>query len=214
MDGRTGELLVHAGNMAKLNDTVLVYIYQFRPVFVDFSVPEQEISRIRAKLREGSLEVVATIPDAALSPETGTISFLDSTVRPGTGTLHLKAVFDNASGVLWPGQFTDVILVLGMESQALVVPNQSVLTGQDGTFVFVMRPDDTVEMRSVTVDRLMAGETIVRDGLRAGETVVTDGQMRLVTGAKVTVRQGVENEETTGERPGENSGDTAGENTQ
>ncbi|MBN2430684.1 MAG: efflux RND transporter periplasmic adaptor subunit [Acidobacteria bacterium] len=192
MDGRTGELLVHAGNMVKQNDTVLVNIYQIRPVFVDFSVPEQELTRIRTQLRQEVLAVSALIPDAGLPAETGTITFLDSLVRPGTGTVHLKATFANKKSTLWPGQFVDVVLVLAIEHQAQVIPSQAVQTGQDGTFVFVLREDKTVEMRPVTVDRMMDGLSIISDGLTAGETVVTDGQMRLVSGARVVIRQSSE----------------------
>jgi len=194
MDGRTGELLVHAGNMVKQNDTVLVNIYQIRPVFVDFSVPEQELTRIRGQLRQGTLEVSASIPDSGLPPETGTITFLDSLVRPGTGSIHLKASFTNETGALWPGQFVDVVLVLTIENQAVVVPSQAVQTGQDGTFVFVLKDDRTVELRPVTVDRMMDGLSVIREGLAAGETVVTDGQMRLVNGSPVVVRQQDEGE--------------------
>jgi multidrug efflux system membrane fusion protein len=192
--GRSGELLVHAGNMARLNDTILVQIYQVRPIYVDFTVPEQVLPRLRDHLRRGRLNVSAIVPDSGASAESGTVTFLDSTVASGTGTIHLKATFDNTGGVLWPGLFVDVLVVLDTEPLALVVPAQAVIPSQEGTLVYIVAEDGTVAVRKVTVSRIMSGEAVISDGLRPGDTIVVDGQMRLIPGARIVVRQKVEPE--------------------
>jgi len=192
--GRTGELLVHAGNMARFNETILVQIYQIRPIYVDFTVPEQVLPRLREQMRRDRLTVSATIPDSGAPAERGAVTFLDSTVASGTGTIHLKATCDNANGVLWPGLFVDVLLVLDTEPQALVVPAQAVVPSQEGSLVYVVTADNTAAVRKVTVDRIMAGEAVIRDGLRADDTVIVDGQMRLTPGSRITVRRKVEPE--------------------
>ena len=192
--GRTGELLVHAGNMARLNDTTLVQIYQIRPIYVDFTVPEQVLPRLRDHLRRGRLDIAATIPDSDAPAERGAVTFLDSTVAAGTCTLHLKATCDNAAGGLWPGLFVDVLVVLDTEPQALVVPAQAVIPSQEGSLVYVVAEGHTAAVRKVTVNRIMDGEAVISDGLRPDDTIIVDGQMRLTPGARITVRPKVEPE--------------------
>lgn len=187
MDGRTGNLLVQAGNVVKANeDTPLVVIAQVRPIYVSFSVPQQHLPAIKKYRAQGSLKVDAAI-DGGQRTVAGAVTFMNNTVDPTTGTIQLKAAFPNADNALWPGQFVDVALTLTTQ-MATVVPAQAVQAGQRGPFVFVVKPDLTVEARPVTPGRRLARELVIDEGLAAGERVVTDGQLRLVPGARVEIK--------------------------
>jgi membrane fusion protein, multidrug efflux system len=191
IDGRTGNLLVQTGNLVKANDVpVLVTINQVSPIYVTFTLPEKEMPEIRRYLSGRKLMVEAVIPNDPKGPESGTISFLDNTVDTTTGTIKLKGAFANKARRLWPGQFVNVILTLATRSDAVVVPTQAIQTGQQGQFVFVVKPDLTVDSRPVAVGFALGDESVIEKGLEAGETVVTDGQLRLITGTKVEVQQG------------------------
>lgn len=187
MDGRTGNLLVQAGNVVKGNDdNPLVVIAQVRPIYVSFSVPEQHLTDIKRFLAQGSLQVEAAL-DGGTRRAVGALTFVNNTVDPTTGTIQLKATFANADNALWPGQFVDVGLTLTTE-QAVVVPAQAIQAGQKGPFVFVVKSDLTVEARPVKVGRRLGGELVVDQGLAGGERVVTDGQLRLIPGARVEIK--------------------------
>jgi multidrug efflux system membrane fusion protein len=187
MDGRTGNLLVQAGNVVKSNeDNPLVVIAQVHPIYVSFSVPEQYLAPIKTYRAAGSLQVSATAPGVS-PPATGRLTFVNNTVDTTTGTIQLKATFENRDNVLWPGQYVNVVMTLTTET-AVVVPAPAVQAGQQGAFVFVVKPDLTVETRQVEVGRRLTGETIITRGVSAGERVVTDGQLRLVPGSKVEIR--------------------------
>ncbi len=189
IDGRTGNLMVQPGNLVKANDVpVLVTIAQIRPIYVAFAVPEQYLPDIRKYMAVGSLQVEALPQGTGSRPARGRVSFVDNTVDPSTGTIQLKATSPNTDGALWPGQFVNVVLTLTTEPHAIVVPAQAVQTGQSGQYVFVVKPDDTVEPRPVVVRSTLDGETVVDRGVRAGERVVTDGQLRLFPGARVEIK--------------------------
>ncbi len=188
IDARAGDVLVHEGNIVKANaDNPLVVLLRTHPILVSFAVPERELSRIRASAAGASLDVAAR-PPGAEAPSLGKLTFIDNAVDPSTGTIVLKASFENADDALWPGQFVDTVLELGEEPDATVVPTQAVQRGQAGTFVFVVAEDRTVDTRPVEVRRELDSLTVVSSGLEPGETVVTDGQLRLVPGAKVEIR--------------------------
>jgi membrane fusion protein, multidrug efflux system len=191
IDGRTGPLLIHQGNMIKANDTpFLVSINQVQPIYATFTVPEQNLADIKRFSSQGKLWVQALIPNDTRGAESGWLSFIDNTVDQTTGTIKLKGEFANADRRLWPGQFVDVVLTLAQQSKAIVVPAQSIQNGQLGQFVFVIKPDMTVEARPVTIDRTADGQAVIAKGLTAGEQVVTDGQLRLVPGVtRVELRQ-------------------------
>jgi multidrug efflux system membrane fusion protein len=189
ISGRTGDLLVHAGNLVKANDAPLVVIHRVEPCRVSFAVPEGELAVIRDRHRAGRLGVAAMVRDNGMTAVEGELSFVDNQVDEATGTIRLKAAFANRDGRLWPGQFVDVVLTLGEEEGALTVPSQAVQTGQGGLYLFVVRDDQTVESRPVTVGRVHDGDTVVTGGVAAGEVVVTDGQLRLVPGVRVTVKE-------------------------
>ncbi|MFY9584293.1 MAG: efflux RND transporter periplasmic adaptor subunit [Candidatus Acidiferrales bacterium] len=186
MDGRTGGLLVHRGNLVKANDVpVLAVINQITPIYVRFSVPEQYLADVKKYMAAGKLKVQAVVPEDPKRPEEGVLSFVDNAVDMTTGTILMKATFANQQRRLWPGEYVDVVITLTAQSDAVVVPAQALQTGQNGQYVFVVKSDQTAESRPVVAGRTVEGETIVEKGLRAGETVVTDGQLRLVPGSKV-----------------------------
>ncbi len=192
IDGRTGTLMVHAGNVVKANDTSLVVIHQVKPIYVDFSVPEQYLAEIKSAASRRKLSVRAIIPQEEKHPAEGMLTFVNNTVDNSTGTILLKAIFENRDNRLWPGQFVNAILTLGAQPGSTVVPSQAVQTGQAGPYVFVVKQDSTVELRSVTPGSATGGETVIEKGVKPGEVVVTDGQLRLVPGAKVEIKNKAE----------------------
>jgi len=186
INGRTGRLMVHRGNVVKANDdTPLVVIEQMDPIYVSFFVPERSLTEIQSRQAGGTLTVQAAVPESGGHSATGRLSFIDSTVDGRTGTVLLKATFPNTERILWPGQFVNVGLTLKTKTGALVVPTEAIQTGQEGAYVFVVKPDLTVESRRVVTGETLEHETVIEKGVSAGEKVVTDGHLRLVPGAKV-----------------------------
>ncbi len=188
VDGRVGLLVVNEGNVVKNNDTVLAIINQLLPIYVDFAVPEQNLASIRDHLAEGPLKVEAAIPGRTSKRAVGRFKVINNQVDPATGTIMLRAEFSNEDELLWPGQFVDVTVTLDVESDLIVVPAEAVQFSQQGRYVAVVKPDQTVEFRSVEVGDYMAQEMVVRKGLQARESVVTSGQLRLQPGAKVEIK--------------------------
>jgi multidrug efflux system membrane fusion protein len=189
ISGRTGNLLIHAGNVVKANDTLsLVTINQIRPIYVAFSIPERELPRIRQYLGRGKMKVEARLQGDGGPPEIGEVTFLDNAVDAATATIKLKGTFANSKTRLWPGQFVSVRLTLSSLADAVVVPTQAVQTGQQGQYLFVVT-GDSAELRPVKAGVAFEGVTVVEQGLKSGETVVTDGHMRVVPGGKVMVKQ-------------------------
>jgi multidrug efflux system membrane fusion protein len=187
--GKTGNLAVTAGNLVRANDTTaMVTITTSSPIYVTFSVPERDLVRIRQSSGKEGLVVRGEIPGDESNPVMGKLSLVDNTVDPATGTVKLKATFINDDRRLYPGQFVNVVMTLGTATQAIVVPTQAVQVGQDKSFVYVVKADGTVEIRTVKPGTTMESMTLIEDGLKPGEQVVTDGQLRLVPGAKVSVK--------------------------
>jgi membrane fusion protein, multidrug efflux system len=191
IDGRAGSLLVQAGNLVKANDTAaLVNINQIQPVYVTFSAPEQLLPEIRRYQAEHTLTVNGTgVANGAASgaTATGQLTFIDNIVDSTTGTIKLKATFPNSDHALWPGQFINVVMTLRTLGNATVVPSEAIQSGQKGQFAFVVKPDQTVETRLVTVGQAVDNQIVVQSGIAPGETVVTDGQLRLFPGARIRV---------------------------
>jgi multidrug efflux system membrane fusion protein len=183
VDGRTGDILVQQGNIVSANSTGLTTINQIQPVYVTFSVPEARLAEV--KLRQ---PVTASSHNKSGPPETGELSFIDNTVDTATGMIKLRGIFPNSNRRLWPGEFVRVTLRLGTQPSALVIPSHAVQTGQDGTYVFVVKADGTVESRPVVTGARAGQEFVVEKGLKAGEVVVTEGHMRLAPGSRVQVR--------------------------
>jgi len=186
LDGRTGSLMVHAGNLVKANDTTpLVVINQVEPVYVQFAVPEQNLGLLRQ--REGA-KVDASPQQGGTPLATGTLTFIDNNVDTTTGTITLKATFPNRNRALWPGQYVNVAITTDNRAGALVVPLRAVQTGQKGPYVYVVKGGHDVEMRPVSIYKTIDQDAIIDKGLHAGETVVTDGQLRLTPKSKVEVK--------------------------
>jgi multidrug efflux system membrane fusion protein len=190
LDGRTGSYQVYPGNIAKVNDTVLVVINQIHPIYVAFAVPEQYLAEVKAHQARGPLAVSAQIPNDPQPPASGQLAFIDNAVDIPTGTIKMRATFQNSDNRLWPGQFVNVVMQLSMRSNVTVVPSQSVQTGQAGKYVFVVKPDLTAEIRPVAAGETVQGETVIERGIVPGETVVTDGQLLLAPGSMVEIKKG------------------------
>jgi multidrug efflux system membrane fusion protein len=187
--GRVGAILLHKGNVIKANDDrVLVVINRIRPIYVSFSVPERYLPGIMARMKSGPVPVTAQV-DGELAAETGVLSALNNTVDTTTGAIRLKASFTNADAALWPGQFVRVTVALD-QRQGVVVPTPAVQEGLRGPYLYVVKPDNTVEPRDIKVYGIVAGETVLNEGVADGETVVTDGQLRLTPGAVVEAKGG------------------------
>jgi multidrug efflux system membrane fusion protein len=189
LEGYVGKVLLQAGNLVKANDvTPLVVINQVRPIYAAFAVPEQNLPEVRARMAAGPLEVRALLPAEANAPAPGRLIFVDNAVDPSTGTIRLRAVFDNADAALWPGQFVNVSVRLYEEKNALVVPAQAVQTGSSGQFVYVVGEDLIAQVRKVSVLRTDDERSVVTGEIAKGDRVVTRGQLRL--GPKTRVQIG------------------------
>lgn len=190
ISGRTGALMVHAGNLVRANDAAaLVIINQVSPIYVSFGIPESQLPEFKRYLAQRSLHVEARPPNETGAASTGRISFVDNAVDQTTGTIKIKGTFPNDDRRLWPGQFVNIIVTLATDSAAVVVPTVAVQAGQQGQYVFVVKPDQTVDLRTVTVARTSGNETIIKEGVKPGETVITDGQLRLVPGSRISVKK-------------------------
>lgn len=187
ISGRTGNLLVHAGNLVKANDVPMVVIHQVAPIFASFAVPEEHLGAIRKLSANQRLGVKAFGQDNPQRGASGVVAVIDNTVDSATGTIKLKATFDNRDALLWPGQFVNVVLTLDTIRDATVIPSEAVQAGQQGQFVYVVKDNGTAESRVITVGRTFEGKVIVEKGVGPGDTVVTDGQLRLYPGAQVRV---------------------------
>jgi multidrug efflux system membrane fusion protein len=187
VDGCTGSLHVHRGNLIKANDISVVSVRQVDPIYVSFWVSEHYLPAIRREMATHELDVAVTLSGEGGEPIHGALSFIDNTVDPENRTIHLRATFANKDKRLWPGQYVDVVLTIAQETNSIVVPSQAVQTGQNNQFVYVVKSDQSVEARPIMVKRAVNSETVV-EGVQPGEVVVTDGQLRLVPGARVQIK--------------------------
>ena len=189
IDGRTGNLTVKQGNVVTANNMDMMTINQVEPIYVTFSVPESQLGAIKKYMALGSLSVRSRPQDAdTADEERGALTFVDNTVDMTTGTIKLKGTFPNTDHKLWPGQFVRVTLRLTTQTNAVVVPNQAIQTGQAGAFVYVVKEDKTVETRPVVAGARVGQDMVVDQGISPGETVVIEGQLRLAPGSRVVVR--------------------------
>jgi multidrug efflux system membrane fusion protein len=186
IDGYTGKIQIQMGNLVKANDvTPLVVLNQVHPIYVSFSVPEQQLSGIRSYMSRGPVMTEASTTSST-KPASGNIVFVDNAVDQTTGTIKLRASFANKDNALWPGQFANVNIKLYEQKNAIVVPSQAIQNGPNGQFVFVIKADMTTEVRKVSVARSDGETAVVASGLQSGEQVVTRGQLRLAPGVKVS----------------------------
>ena len=190
LGGKTGNLVTTAGNLIRANDTTpMVTITQAAPVYATFTVPEQDLLRIRQYANSGDFKTEVSIPgDEANAPQQGKLSLVDNTVDTTTGTIRLKATLANSDRKLYPGLFVNVVLTLGLQREAIVVPSQAVQIGQDNSYIYVVKPDMTAEVRIVKTGTNANNMTVIEEGIKPGEQVVTDGQLKLVPGATVQAK--------------------------
>jgi multidrug efflux system membrane fusion protein len=184
IDGRTGNVTVKSGNIVTPNTTVLTTITQVVPIYVTFAIPEWRLADVRRYMAQGTLQVEARGQDGTDTDE-GQLTFVDNNVDTTIGAIKLKGTFQNASRKLWPGEYAIVKLRMSMQQNALLLPDQAVQTGQDGTYVYVVKDDGTVEMRPVATGLRVDQDMVIDKGVQAGETVVTEGQLRLAPGSRV-----------------------------
>jgi len=189
IEGYAGKIQIQMGNLVKANDVgPLVTVNQVHPIYVNFSLPENRLPEVRKYMASGPLAVNALAPGSDKVAATGALIFIDNAVDPSTGTIKLRARFQNKENVLWPGQFVNVSVQLYQEQNAIVIPSQAVQTGPEGQYVYVVGDDMAVDLRKIQVQRSEGDTTIVGSGLAKGERVVTQGQLRL--GPKTRVQFG------------------------
>jgi multidrug efflux system membrane fusion protein len=190
INGRTGSVGVKEGNLVKANDVpILVTINQIEPIYVSFSIPEQQLAELKQYSNTKTLKVDAA-PQGSTQHFQGRLTFIDNSVDLTTGTIKLKATFDNAAHALWPGQFADVNLTLKSQPNAVVVPTAALQTSQNGTYVYLVEQDLTARQQPVKVGWTVGEDTVIASGLQPGQRVVNDGQLRLTPGAKVDIKSG------------------------
>ncbi len=187
IDGRAGNVTIKAGNIVNASQTELLSIAQVQPIYVTFSVPESKLEEIQRHMGGGRLVVEATGQEDVARVERGLLTFIDNNVDSTTGTIKLKGTFQNTERRLWPGEYANVTLKLSTQANALVIPNQAMQTGQDGTYVYLVKEDRTVEVRPITVGLRRESDLVIASGLQEGEIVVTQGQLRLAPGSRISL---------------------------
>ena len=199
--GRTGIRLVDPGNIVHgANSTGIVVVTQVQPISLVFTLPEEELGAVAEALAAGSVSVTTVSRDGGAKLDEGTLTLIDNQIDQATGSVRLKATFDNAHNTLWPGQYVDARVLIRTERNALTIPNAAVQLGPNGPFTYVVRSDSSVEVRPLRVSEGGAGLTIVRDGLAPGERVVTSNQYRLQAGVHVRTAAAA-SEASAGSRP-------------
>jgi multidrug efflux system membrane fusion protein len=188
IDGRTGQRLVDLGNLLQASQgTTLVSLTQIKPIFVNFTVPQDATDEIRRNQQAAPLDVIAYASDDKTELARGKVTLIDNQIDPTTGTLRLKATFENTDERLWPGQFVNARLQLSVRQKAMTVQQRAVMQGANGYYAFIIKPDNTVERRDIVVSATQDGFAVVTKGLQIGDKIVSDGQYRLVNGSPVKV---------------------------
>jgi len=193
--GRAGAILVNQGNIitANNNSDPMMVINQLQPIYIKFSVTEGLLPDIQGRLRANEpVPVRISLPDKPEELKEGKLTFIDNSIDANTGTIGLKATFDNQEFSLWPGQFVNVTLVLGVQTGAVVVPSDAVQMSQEGDYIFVVKADNTVESRKVTAGSEAGSLIEIKEGISSGEILVTDGQLKLSEGVRVSIKNGTQ----------------------
>ena len=188
IDGKTGRILVEPGNLVKANDVPMVVINQLQPIAVTLALPQRDLPSLQRRMAKGKLAVIITIPGDSGGRMKGKVDFINNAVDAASGTIQLKASFDNADLRLVPAQLVDAVIVLQTLDDALTVPSEAINDGQAGRYVYVVNADKTVAVHNVKVAYEEDGRSVISEGLKPGDTVVTDGQLRLAPGMKVSIK--------------------------
>jgi multidrug efflux system membrane fusion protein len=188
IEGRAGARLVDIGNVVQANTTSLLLIQRLDPIYADFTITERDLPSVQKQMARGNLQAQVRLPsDGEDHTRSGKLTFLDNAVQNGSGTVNLRATIPNSDHHFWPGQFVNVRLVLSTEKGAVLIPNEATQISQKGPYVYVVKPDQTAELRLVTLGQRQGGNVAVTSGLAAGENVVLTGQLTIVPGFKVKV---------------------------
>jgi len=187
IDGRVGLIAIKQGNSIKANDVPLATVNQIQPIYVSIALPQGNLPDIRAAMAKGPVTVQVRAQGDKGPPISGKIAFFENTIDSNSGTINVRSTFENADQRLWPGQFVNVTVLVRTDPNALIIPPAAVQAGQSGTYVFVIKDDNTAEIRPVTVDRTVDGNVVISNGLNPGDKVVTDGQLRLNSGTHVQI---------------------------
>lgn len=207
IDGRAGARLVDVGNVVQANATALLSVQHLDPIYADFTITERDLPEVRQEMARGTLKTQVRIPsDPPNTARTGSLTFLDNAVQNGTGTVNLRATVPNPDHHFWPGQFVDVTLVLSTLKNAVLIPNEATELSQQGSFVYVIKPDGTADLRPVILGQRQGDDVVVTSGVAAGEQVVATGQLTVHPGAKVRIDTGAPK----GMPPGGSSGSSNG----
>lgn len=192
IEGKTGDLLIHVGNLVKASNTnPLVVINQITPIYVAFTLPQEKFPFVQSEMAKGSVPVYVvdkTAPDGKMLE--GTLGFIDNTVDATTGTIQMKATFPNADQKLWPGQYVDVKIPLLQLRKALLVPTDAIQAGPNGNYVYIIGADKKAHLQLVTPGAAIDENTVINEGVKSGQVVVTAGQLRLIDGTPVKVSNG------------------------
>jgi membrane fusion protein, multidrug efflux system len=188
IDGRIGYVNQKIGNDVKANDVPLATINQIKPIYVSFPLPQAELPPLRRAMAAGPVTVRALPFGDTTTPEVGHLTFFENSIDASTGTILVRATFDNTRETLWPGEFCNVTVDLAIENDALTIPAAAVQVGQNGDYVYVITPGNKAEYRSVTVSRTLQGLAVIAKGLKPGENIATDGLLRITNGSRVAIR--------------------------
>jgi multidrug efflux system membrane fusion protein len=189
INGRAGARLVDVGNVVQPNATALLSIQRLDPIYAIFTITESDLPEVQKEMSHGTLKAAVRIPsDPENSLKPGRVEFLDNAVQTGSGTVNLRATVSNPEHHFWPGQFVDVKLVLSTQKQAVLIPNEATQISQKGPFVYVVKSDDTAELRPITLGQRQGDDVVVTQGLSPNERVVLAGQLLVRPGGKVRVQ--------------------------
>ena len=189
INGRAGQRLVDLGNVVTANSGSLLVIQRLDPIYADFTITENDLTAVQRNMARGSLKVEVRLPDEPQKPRAGQLTFLDNSVQDGTGTIKLRATISNEDRRFWPGRFTNIRLILGMQQNAVLISAEAPQRSAKGLFVYVIKPDSTAELRPITAGQRQGELVVIEKGLSAGERVVTTGQLGVTPGGKVRIAE-------------------------
>jgi membrane fusion protein, multidrug efflux system len=189
IDGRAGKRLVDVGNIVKENETQLLTIQRLDPIYADFTITENDLSEVQRNAQRGELKTQVMLPDDTQHPRDGDLTFLDNSVQAGTGTVTLRATIPNSDHLFWPGRFVKVRLILSTKRNAVLIAAAAPQQSAKGPFVYVVKPDDTAELRPVTIGQQQGDQIVITQGVQAGEKIVVNGQLGVTPGGKVRIEE-------------------------